>query len=550
MMAKASGTVAVLGMLAWTSAAVFGCTAKSNTSAARSAQGTTSPGGREEQELRPVSLPDLSQMAESAQRQVRDRHAVLLQKMKNRVSAPVELADAYGELGKILMAADHRDAAEPCLLDAQTLAPDDARWPYYLGHLNRQNGDLEKARPFFERALQLKPDDIATLVWLGNLHLDRGRPDEAEQKFAKALSLQANSVSARFGLGRAALAKQEFGRAVENLEAVLTKDPEAAGAHYPLAMAYRGLGETRKAEAHLALRKDSQILPADPLIVELDELLESPQTYEARGIQALDRNDWAGAAELFRRGLRLAPDHAALGHRLGTALYMMGDVRGAQEQFEKVVHASPDYFLAQYSFGVLLQANGRHAEAIDHFSSALRSRPGYTEARLALANSLRRAGRVRESLAHYEQVLMQSPDSTDARFGYAMAFVQLHRYQEAGKRLDEGMKAYPDQPTFAHALARLLSAAPDDKVRDGARAIALVQELLRKEQRSLALGETMAMALAELGRFDEAAAVQRDLVKGAEKGGLNVIARRLTRNLALYERRMPCRTPWTDDEMP
>ena len=32
------------------------------------------------------------------------------------------------------------------------------------------------------------------------------------------------------------------------------------------------------------------------------------------------------------------------------------------------------------------------------------------------------------------------------------------------------MKAFPDQPGFAHALARLLAAAPDDRVRDGARA--------------------------------------------------------------------------------
>ena len=488
-------------------------------------------------------------MAVAAQAQVRDRYASLTRAASQNTPS-AELADAYGDLGKILMAADRRDAAEPCFLDAQMLAPRDFQWPYYLAHLYRRNGDLTKAIASFERALRLRPDDVDTLVWLGNLELDQGRPDGAEPRFARALSLDPKALSARFGLGRAALARQDYSRAVEYLEAVLAQAPQATGAHYPLAMAYRGLGDAEKAEAHLRLRQDRPILPADPVMVELGNLLESPQTYESRGIEALNKADWAGAAALFRKGLELAPDHAALRHRLGTALYLMGDVRGAQEQFEQVVRASPDFFLAQYSLGVLLQADGRHRDAITHFSTALKAKPDYTEARLRLANSLRRTGRAQESLGHYEKVLAEDAGNTEARFGYAVALVQLRRYDEARTSLAEAVKSYPDQTVFAHGLARLLAAAPDDRVRDGAQSLALVQELLGKEQRTPDLGETMAMALAELGRYDEAVRVQRDLIAGAEQRALHDATRRLAANLALYERRQPCRTPWTDSDMP
>src|SRR5207247_8835747 len=125
---------------------------------------------------------------------------------------------------------------------------------------------------------------------------------------ARAVALEPGSVSAQFGLGRAALAQHHYSRAVEHLEAVLAQDPRASGAHYPLAMAYRGLGDSSKADAHLRLRQDRPILPADPLIVELGSLLESPQSYESRGIEALNNKDWAGAAALFRKGPELAPD--------------------------------------------------------------------------------------------------------------------------------------------------------------------------------------------------------------------------------------------------
>jgi len=347
-----------------------------------------------------------------------------------------------------------------------------------------------------------------------------------------------------------ALAEQQYARAIEHLEAVLRQDAQAAAVHYPLAMAYRAIGDTKRAEIHLRLREDRQVLPADPLIVELESLLESPQTYESRGIQALDDKDWPGAAALFRKGLELDPDHAALRHRLGTALYMMGDVRGAQDQFERVVRTSPGNQLAQYSLGVLLQAQGRHAEAIEHFSIALNTKANYTDARLRLANSLRHVGRAADALPHYDQVLVETPDNTEARFNRAMAFVQLHRYRDARKALSDAMKAHPDQPLFAHGLARLLAAAPDATVRDGPQAIALVRMLLQKEQRTLDLGETFAMALAASGRFDEAASVQRDLLKGAANNSLHAVIARLAHNLGRYERREPCVTPWTAEELP
>src|SRR5687768_18038121 len=65
------------------------------------------------------SLPDLSNMDPAVQAQLR-------QQSESR---------AYGEVGRLLMAADYYEAAEPYLLHAQAQAPEDVRWPYYLGHV-------------------------------------------------------------------------------------------------------------------------------------------------------------------------------------------------------------------------------------------------------------------------------------------------------------------------------------------------------------------------------------------------------------------------------
>jgi tetratricopeptide (TPR) repeat protein len=498
--------------------------------------------------LQPVTLPDLSKLAGSVQAQIRARHSALAAKLAAPDTPSAELGAAFGEMGRLLMAAQS-EAAEPYFINAQVLDPRDHRWPYYLAHLARRRGDLARAASQFEQVLELQPAEVAAAFWLGDIHLAQGNPDAAEPRFAAVLERQPNSLSARFGLGRVALAKQQYRRAVEYLEDVLTRDPQAAGAHYPLALAYSGLGDAANADRHLKQRREHDILPADPLMVEIDELLESAQTFESAGIRALDRQEWNEAAAQFRRGLEVEPENAALRHRLGTALYMRGEHAAARAEFERILRSAPEFARAHYSLGVLEAGDGRYAEAVKYFATAVRHQPDYTEARLRWAGSLRAMQRPGESLDHYDRVLAVNPANAEARVGQALALVQLRRYADARDRLAEAVNAYPQEQAYAHALARLLAAAPDDRVRNGQRALTLVKDVLRSQQPTPDVGETMAMALAELGQFPEAISIQKELIAGGERAGARDIVRRLQSNLRRYERGEPCRTPWSEEEL-
>lgn len=405
--------------------------------------------------LRPVALPDLSRLAESVQGQVRERYSSLTQKLENRRTPPVELANAYGELGLILMAAEYYDAAAPCYLNAHALAPDAMRWPYYLGHLYRIKGEGAKAADFFTRALTLRPTDVATLVWLGETYLDQSRPESAEPLFIQALSLEPRSGAALSGVGRAALARQDSARAAEYLERALSVEPGASSLHYPLAMTYRQLGELDKAEAHLRQRGSGTLTPPDPLMDEYYELLRTPLAYEARGMRALADGQVATAIEIFREGLKLAPDDPSLRHRLGTTLFMMGDSRGAVEQLEETLQRSPEFAKAHFGLGMILVLGGRHREAAERFSVAVKYQPDYLEARLGLADALRLSGRAAESLPHYERIVTTDPGFAEAWMGLVMALAHLERYQEARHRLTEARAVLPDRPEFADLLARL-----------------------------------------------------------------------------------------------
>ena len=497
--------------------------------------------------LRETSLPDLSRAAESVQSQLRERYTALTHVTGNPKAPPGELADAYGAMGMLLMAAEYREAAEACLVNAEALAPDASKWPYYLAHLYRAAGDNAKSEAAFQRALQLQPRNVSALVWLGDAFLDQGRPEAAQPLFERALAEDPRSMAALVGLGRAALVRSDYAHAVDHLERALALDPREGAIHYQLAMAYRGLGQQDKADAHVRLRAPGTIRPSDPLMAELETILESPVAYEVRGAKALDKRDFAAAATYFRKAIDLAPAEPALHHKLGTALYLSGDPRGAANEFAEALRLSPAFAKAHYSLGVMHAADGRTADALAHLNAAVRADPAYAEARVRLADVLRRSGRAAESLSRYAEAAALDPRASDAALGYALALVDLHRYREARDRLREDVQQYPNRPEFVHALVRLLTAAPDAAVRDGQQALVLMRGVLAREARGVEVGELMAMTQAELGQYDEAVTWQREALAAAERLSRPDLIRRLTDTLERYEHHQPCRTLALDE---
>ena len=277
-------------------------------------------------------------------------------------------------------------------------------------------------------------------------------------------------------------------------------------------------------------------------------MLPTAPTYENHADVAGNRGEWADAAEYLKKAVALAPARASPRHKLGTALFYLKDRRGAFTQFQEAVRLSPNFAGAHYALGVMHEEAGEREQAIESYSAAVKSDPAHVDARLGLANALRRSGQLGASLSEYERVLKIDPGAVKARFGYAASLIRLHRYREARDRLVEAMDLYPSELSFARAAVRLFAAAPDDRVRDGHRALEIMQARFTRQPRTIELAETMAMASAEVGQYNSAVQLQREAIETAERTGRRDIRDRLTDNLTRYQAGRPCRTPWRDDE--
>ena len=138
------------------------------------------------------------------------------------------------------------------------------------------------AARLFEQTLSLQPDHVPSLVWLAEMRLMQSRPADAKPLLLRAQALAPEEAAVRYGLGRVALEERDYAAAVKELEAALALVPTASGVHYPLAMAYRGLETLTRADAHLRLRGETAVLPADPLMGEVRGLLTNAAALETR----------------------------------------------------------------------------------------------------------------------------------------------------------------------------------------------------------------------------------------------------------------------------
>ena len=501
---------------------------------------TTSPAA-----VQPVPRANLANAAGPVQQMLRDRYAAV--DSAGTSAAPDAMhARAYGELGMLLLGAEYFSEAEIALRDAETLAPGEMRWPYYLGLLYQKTGDPQKSAAAFARAVKADETYPPALIRLGNAYLDQGRPEAAEPLFNQALLRDPRLVAALFGLGRAALARKDYAGAISNLERALSIDPDADAVHYALALAYRGAGQADKARAHLRAQS-SPLDPPDPVYEEVQVLLETPVAFELRGAQAMAQGRYDEAIDELRKGVALDPNEPALRHKLATALALKGNQAEALEAMRETVRRSPAFAKGHYSLGLLYLQTGDFARAAAAFAKAIDVEPSYVEPRLQLAQLLRRTGQSMQALPHYVKLIALDPRVAESRFGYAMALVDVGRFREAVDQLTQGQQLFPQQPGFPIALARVLAASPDARVRDGQRALSLLRSIPPGAQQTLDYGTAMAMTLAELGQFDDAAMWQQQVILNATAVD-PVLRRHLNESREAYLQHRSARQPWIDGE--
>ncbi len=492
--------------------------------------------------LAAVAEPPLERL-EPAVREQLQQVRQLVRELEAEAAPPDRLAVAYGKLGRVYHAYEFFDAARDGYRQAIARQPEDFRWHYYLAQSERAAGELERAVAAFEAALELRADDPPALFALAQVYRELLQPERAEGLARRLLEHDPKAAGAHLVLANLADDRRDFGAAVTHYRAVLAVQPAATKIHLPLALALRGLGRLEEAQEHLAQRGDGTVAVADSLMAELRRMRTGARADVSDGVAAFQSGDYRRAAAAFERAVAADPESASARLDLGSALAELGDLEAAIAEYREAVRLDPGDALAHFNLGTALARRGDDVGAVRHYRLALEVDPEAAGTRFNLGNALRRQGRCGEALEHYRWLVERDPGNGSARLAEAVCLVEERRFKVAAERLAAARRAFPKSPSVADVRARFLAACPRDELRDGALALRLAQQLVGLEQSPRYL-ETLAMARAEVGRFEAAVEAQRAAIAAAGSGGIRP---RLERNLKRYLAGKPCREPAVGD---
>jgi superkiller protein 3 len=232
--------------------------------------------------------------------------------------------------------------------------------------------------------------------------------------------------------------------------------------------------------------------------------------------------------------------------------------------------------VAHVNLGSALEAAGRREEAMQHFRESIRIKPQSPQAYNNLANVLDDLGRFDEAVTAYQQALRLRPNVALVHNNFGVALAKHGRYEEARTNFQRAIELKPRDaqgyylmgtlylrmgdvhsavsafqtalscnPNHFKALvylARVLAANEDPSARNGAQALALAERAMALSGGDQpAVLDTLAMAYAEVGRFEDAVrneqAAAEILKSSQDKAAIAEAAQRL----AMYEARQPFR---------
>ncbi len=375
-------------------------------------------------------------------------------------------------------------------------------------------------------ACAIRPNSPMAYSNLSNSLREQGDLRGALTAANRALAINPRFVAAHVNLGSALAQSKDLQGAVAASKKAIEFDPKRTEA-------YVNLGSV------LRVSKDLPgAIAACKKAIELDPKCKA--AHNSLGVALLESKDLPGAVTAFKKAIELDPKYASAHRYLGAALLLQEDPAGAVAALKKATELDPKSAATHNILGLALRVSKDLPGAVAACKKGVEldpnAAPGYLNLGLALLESKDLPGAV----AANKKAIELDPGQFQAHYGLGMSHRSQGRYAEAERAYLGAIKAQPAFAPAYNSLAWLLATCPDDKVRDGKRAIEYATTACKltgwKEPGSL---DTLAAAYAEAGQFEEAIRYQtRALGDPTFKARFGPAARQ---RLKLYQQQKPFR---------
>jgi len=219
---------------------------------------------------------------------------------------------------------------------------------------------------------------------------------------------------------------------------------------------------------------------------------------------------WNNALDLWELGVRVSPHSPVARANLADALARNGRFEAAEPHYLRALELNPQDAVALNHWGDLCRATHRPDDALDAYQSALSVNPKRWRAALSMAEILADRGQAAEALPVLRAAASQNMEATE----------------------------------LLDFFTQLLATHPDARVRDGSEAVVWAEKLCDAlPADDLTCPLNLSTALAEAGRFDEAARFGEIGLQLARRSGNARLEKEFERRLLRFRDGRPYAAP-------
>ncbi len=303
-----------------------------------------------------------------------------------------------------LMQQNRFDEAQDLLQQMLAQCPPNSHVYGNLGVIAATNGDLEKAKSYFNQAIRTisYPDDNTYLLYynMGLCYYRIGQYKEAVKLFKESVSLNNNFSYSQYNLGLAYLKNGDNKEGINHLKRALGLFKKENNSRFVAKV--QGLLQFFSApgsftDKSVAISKEDTIRviksPAgtSQKIEEISAMFESGQDIEA--------------IDLMREYIVKNPDSVEGHYRLGVMYLATDNYANAVTLFEKVIEKDPTYSDAYVNLGSLYGKQALYDKALPYMTKALELDPTNSHLCYNLSLLYKKIGDIQKARAFFNQAL-------------------------------------------------------------------------------------------------------------------------------------------------
>ena len=204
----------------------------------------------------------------------------------------------------------------------------------------------------------------------------------------------------------------------------------------------------------ILLQKNEQFAEAAEVYRRIfDTAPDHAEALHYAGVLAHQQGRGDEAIALIEKSLGLVPDRADCYSNLGIVLQAQGKLDDAINAYQRAISLSPDHANAHSNLGVLLRATGKPVEAEDAYRTAIRLDPEHIDAYTNLGVLLTGLKRSEEAVACFCKAITLRPKHREARRLLALAHCTIGEIDKAVRIFEEWLAEEPADPIARHMLA-------------------------------------------------------------------------------------------------